>query len=338
MQKAIGQDGIDFAVIIPTFNRADTIDEAISSVLRQTHPAKEIIVVDDGSTDDTVRRLTEMDHPLIKVLVNERNMGATASRNRGARAATAEWIAFLDSDDTWHPEKLAAESTLIASERSDIVAVAANHRLVIDGRAGASSTAKEFVADVATKLRTENFLGTCSCMTARREPFLAIGGFDEHLKSCQDWDVWLRMAETGRIAISKPAHVFYRLNTRDCISTDGRKRQSGHLHIWKSHIRRGREFRGDRTSLALTFADLCHNRHKRRSFRKLCRYALKREPRRFRQIGAMLWHGSTAQDYLTYRRRMEQTLDFMQRLRSSIGLRRSGSAPRTREATAVTPA
>lgn len=337
MQKAIGQDTIDFTVVIPAFNRADTIDEAIASALNQTYPAKEIVVVDDGSTDDTVRRVRDMNNPAIKVLVNPRNMGATASRNRGARAATTGWIAFLDSDDTWHAEKLAAERTLISSERSDVVAVAANHRLVIDGRIGASRTTKEFVSNVATKLRTENFLGTCSCMTVRREPFLAIGGFNEQLKSCQDWDVWIRLAETGRIAISKPAHVFYRLNTRDCISTDGRKRQSGHLHIWKSHVRRGGTFAGDRTSLALTFADLCHNRNKPRSFRKLCRYALKREPRRFRQIGAMLWHGSTSRDYLTYRRRMEQTLDFMQRLRSSLGMRRSRPAHHASEA-AVTPA
>lgn len=317
MQKHLGC--IDFSVVIPMFNRAATIVEAIESVLRQTVPAKEIIVVDDGSTDDSVRLVMGMECPLVKVLVNEGNLGATAARNRGAKAATAEWIAFLDSDDYWHPEKLAAERAAIASGDEGVTAVASNHVLVIDDRVSEVATQKELFPDVAGRLRTENFLGTCSCMTVRREPFLAIGGFNEQLKSCQDWDLWLRAADAGKVLISRPAYVFYRLNTRDSISGDGRKRQSGHIHIWKSHIRSGHQFSGDRTSLALTFADVCMNRSKQKSFRRLCRYALRAEPRRFRQIGIMLVHGTTSSNYTNYRRRMERSIDFMQRLRRRLG-------------------
>jgi glycosyltransferase involved in cell wall biosynthesis len=317
MQKHLGS--IDFSVVIPMFNRAGTIVEAIESVLRQTVPAKEIIVVDDGSTDDSVRRVMDMECPLVKVLVNEGNLGATAARNRGAKAATADWIAFLDSDDYWHREKLAAERATIASGDDGVTAVASNHVLVIDDRVSEIATQKELFTDVAGRLRTENFLGTCSCMTVRREPFLAIGGFNEQLKSCQDWDLWLRAADAGKVLISTPPYVFYRLNTRDSISGDGRKRQSGHIHIWKTHIRNGRQFSGDRTSLALTFADVCMNRRKRKSFRRLCRYALRAEPRRFRQIGIMLVHGATSSNYTNYRRRMERSIDFMQRLRRRLG-------------------
>jgi len=322
MQKDLGS--IDFSVVIPLFNRAATIVEAIDSILRQTVSAKEIIVVDDGSTDNSVSVVREMKCPLVKVLVNECNLGATAARNHGAKAATGEWIAFLDSDDFWHPEKLAAERAAIASGGNDVKAVASNHVLVIDDRVSDIATQKELVSNVTGKLRTENFLGTCSCMTVRRDSFLAIGGFNERLKSCQDWDLWLRLANTGKVLISKPPHVFYRFNTRDSISSDGRKRQSGHIHIWKSHIRHGRQFCGDRTSLALTFADVCMNRNKRKSFRRLCQYALRSEPRRFRQIGAMLIHGATSSDYMNYRRRMERSIEFMQRMRRGIG--RGGAA------------
>jgi len=338
MQKSISRDDIDFAVVIPSFNRATTIGAAIESALRQTVLPTEIIVVDDGSRDDTVQRVRDMDHSIVKLLVNEQNLGATASRNRGAKAATGKWIAFLDSDDTWHLDKLATERALLASHGDDIVAVASNHVLVIDGEVGAFPTEKERVPDVARQLRTANFLGTCSCMTVRRDVFLAIGGFDEQLKSCQDWDLWLRVARAGTIAVSAPGHVLYHLSTRDCISTDGRKRQSGHVHIWKSHIRRGGDFLGDRTSLALTFADVCLNRNKRLSFRKLCRYALKRDPRRFRQVGAMLWHGETSSDYLAYRRRMERSLALMLSVRRRLRLRRSDLDARSEEAAGITPA
>lgn len=310
---------IDFSVVIPCFNRAASIVEAIESVLQQTVPAREIIVVDDGSSDDSVSRVTSIGSPLVKVLVNEGNLGATAARNRGAKAATGEWIAFLDSDDSWHPEKLAAERAAVATGGADVTAVASNHVLVIDDRVSEITTQKELVSDVSDRLRTENFLGTCSCMTVRRESFLAIGGFNEQLKSCQDWDLWLRAAHAGKVLVSKPAHVFYRLNTRDSISGDGRKRQSGHVHIWKSYIRDGRRFAGNRTSLALTFADVCLNRNKRKSFRRLCRYALEAEPRRFRQIAAMLVHGAMASDYMSYRRRMERSIELMQHMRRGFG-------------------
>ena len=323
MQRSVAAGAGDFAVIVPTYNRAETIEQAIGSIIEQTVPASEIIVVDDGSTDDTVRRVMAIGSPLIRILVNDRNLGATASRNRGAKIATAEWVAFLDSDDYWHPQKLESERALIADTGEGVSAIASNHVLVIDGQVRNLPTQKERVGDVARALHAENFLGTCSCMTVRRKQFLAMGGFNEQLKSCQDWDLWIRATDAGEVLISKPAHVFYRLSTRDCISTDGRKRQSGHLHIWKSHIRKSPLLDSDRARLALIFADVCHNRGKQRAFRKLCRYALRTEPRRARQVGLMLWHGATSPDYLTYRRRVEQSLELMQRVRRTL------RAPRT---------
>jgi glycosyltransferase involved in cell wall biosynthesis len=325
MQRSVAATAGDFAVIVPTYNRADTIEQALSSVIEQTVAPSEIIVVDDGSTDDTVRRVMGIGSPLIRILVNDHNLGATASRNRGAKVATAEWVAFLDSDDYWHPQKLETERALIAATGDGVSAIASNHVLVIDGQVRNLPTQKERVGDVARALHSENFLGTCSCMTVRRKQFLAIGGFNEQLKSCQDWDLWIRAADAGEVLISKPAHVFYRLNTRECISTDGRRRQSGHIHVWKSHIRREGLADGDRVRLALIFADVCYNRGKQRSFSKLCRYALAAEPRRFRQIGLMLWHGATAPDYLTYRRRVEQSLELMQRVRHGLFPRRSAA-------------
>lgn len=312
---------IGFSVVIPTYNRAESIAAAIDSVLKQTVPVKEIVIVDDGSTDGTLERVEAIGCPLIKTVANSRNIGAAASRNRGAAVASGDWIAFLDSDDYWHPGKIAAERALIAKSGKDAVAVASNHVLVIDGRVSPFPTRKETIPDVDGALRTANFLGTCSCMTIRRDLFLSIGGFDETLRSCQDWDLWLRVAEAGDILISPPAYVYYRLNTQDCISTDGRKRQAGHVHIWKSHIREGQVFHGNRVTLATIFADVCQNRRKTKSFRKLCRYILRSEPRRLPHVCAMVWSDATSPDYLGYRRQMERSHEFMQSMRRFLRIR-----------------
>src|SRR5271169_4507748 len=92
------------STIIPTFNRAHVVAEAIESVLRQTVPAEQIIVVDDGSTDDTIDVLTRFDGRIS--VIRQAHSGVSAARNAGMRAATGDWIAFLDSDDVWLPDRI----------------------------------------------------------------------------------------------------------------------------------------------------------------------------------------------------------------------------------------
>jgi glycosyltransferase involved in cell wall biosynthesis len=92
------------SVVIPTYNRARLVEEAIASVLRQTMPVHEVIVVDDGSTDATRELIRGHDGPI--TLVTQDHLGAAAARNRGLARATGDWVAFLDSDDIWTPSKL----------------------------------------------------------------------------------------------------------------------------------------------------------------------------------------------------------------------------------------
>jgi glycosyltransferase involved in cell wall biosynthesis len=105
-----------FSVVIPTHNRAADLVKAVRSVWDQTYPAHEIIVVDDGSTDDTAQVAKSLAEggPAVRYL-RQTNQGAAAARNRGIRAATGDWIALLDSDDTWLPRKLEAAGALIAA-------------------------------------------------------------------------------------------------------------------------------------------------------------------------------------------------------------------------------
>ena len=98
---------MNISVVIPCFNRQEILPSAINSVIQQSIPVREIIVVDDGSTDRTREIAESMPGPIR--VIHQQNSGASNARNRGIDAATGEWIAFLDSDDTWHPTKLAVQ-------------------------------------------------------------------------------------------------------------------------------------------------------------------------------------------------------------------------------------
>ena len=99
------------AVVIPVYNRAEGVRNAVDSVLAQTRAPQEVIVVDDGSTDDTFQVLSSYGQK-IKAL-RQRNQGVSAARNRGVAAAQSEWIAFLDADDIWHKDKLEKQIAFI---------------------------------------------------------------------------------------------------------------------------------------------------------------------------------------------------------------------------------
>lgn len=108
------------SVIIPSYNRAGTIVRAVNSVLNQTYSIYEVIVVDDCSTDDTAELLEAVDDPRVRVIRNEVNSGACKSRNVGIIAATGEYIALLDSDDEWLPDKLEKQMAALASSKADV--------------------------------------------------------------------------------------------------------------------------------------------------------------------------------------------------------------------------
>ncbi len=108
------------SVVIPTYNRAATIEKAVRSVLEQTYDTLEVIVVDDGSTDNTRQIIEEIGDPRLRYLWQE-NSGACAARNHGAEQAKGAYIAFHDSDDIWHPDKLEKQMKLLEKTKADVV-------------------------------------------------------------------------------------------------------------------------------------------------------------------------------------------------------------------------
>ncbi len=186
------------SAVIPTYNYGQYVCEAVESALNQTYRNMEVIVVDDGSTDDTRERLAPyMDS--IRYIYQE-NQGLSAARNTGIRAASGEWIALLDSDDTWTPRK--TEAQLRAAEQNGWDAVAAMH------------------GGYREAVRTLSFEDTFFVSPAfgssglvRADCFERTGLFDEELRSVEDRDMMLRLGRRYRIGVVYGDYV--RLRTHD---------------------------------------------------------------------------------------------------------------------------
>lgn len=182
------------SVVIPTHNRATLLKRAVMSVLAQTYERFEVIIVDDASTDATTEMIESFSDPRVRYLRHETNEHASASRNTGSRSASGRYVAYLDDDDEWLPEKLAKQVELIdqASNEIGMVYCWLDYRGA-DGRVVAKlhpTLRGRVFGDLLDRQR----LGNSSTLLVRREVFDAVGGFDEDLPRGNDGDFMRRVA------------------------------------------------------------------------------------------------------------------------------------------------
>jgi glycosyltransferase involved in cell wall biosynthesis len=188
------------SVVIPARNASTTLGRAIDSVLAQTLPAHEIIVVDDGSTDGSAA--TAGACTAVKLIALSEARGAAAARNAGVRAAQGEWIAFLDADDEWLPEKLSRQAARIEAEPGQSMIFCASEEFGPDGTSLGDTFRGRSIccsADAWKALLKSNFVATPTVM-APRALLLQLGGFSEKLPLGEDQDMWVRLALSGRLA------------------------------------------------------------------------------------------------------------------------------------------
>lgn len=184
------------SVIIPTYNRRELLLRAIGSVLAQTCADLECIVVDDASTDGTAQAVRRIADPRVRYVRQERNMGACAARNRGVALARGSTIAFQDSDDVWHADKLEKQLALLEATGAD-VAVCAMNRIAEDGSAVVFPRNVPEGPLTLDDLLTENLCST-QCILGRAEIFRDVA-FDPDMPRLQDWDLMLRLTEKYRV-------------------------------------------------------------------------------------------------------------------------------------------
>jgi len=181
----------DISLVVPTYNRALLLKRALESVAMQTQLPDEIIVVDDGSTDDTAKMIKK-EFPGV-VYIHQKNSGVSAARNLGIQKASHEWIALLDSDDEWLPEKLATQVSVIENKPGESYLVHSNEIWIRNGnRVNQMDKHEKYGGWIF-----EHCLPMCvispSSVLVKKSLLYEAGLFDEQLTACEDYDMWLKI-------------------------------------------------------------------------------------------------------------------------------------------------
>jgi glycosyltransferase involved in cell wall biosynthesis len=198
------------SVVIPTYNRPDSLHKAIRSVLQQSFQDFEIIVVDDASTMENQPVIQELSDPRIRYIRHSTNRREAGSRNTGIRNARGEYIAFLDDDDEWLPEKLQKQVAILDTNPPE-VGVVYTGRFAIDRKSRKLIDRRIPVirGDVLQDLFKHNFTTGGSSILARKACFDEVGLFDESLPNAVDHDMWIRIAKKYRFECVPEALVRY---------------------------------------------------------------------------------------------------------------------------------
>ncbi|NHC45135.1 glycosyltransferase family 2 protein [Motilibacter aurantiacus] len=201
------------SVVIPTRNRASILPRALGAALGQVldvPQSLEVVVVDDGSTDDTARVLAAVEDPRLRVLRRPRGSGVSRARNAGTQLARGRWVAWMDDDDVWSPTKLKLQ--LDAVQRTPGARWCNGGAVIVDGSFRILYT--QFCPSAApdlgrTLLRRNHVTGGGSGVLADRRLVLDLGGFDEELSIFADWHMWVRLALAAPIAVVDAPLVTY---------------------------------------------------------------------------------------------------------------------------------
>lgn len=222
------------SIIIPAYNAESTIKCTIESIQKQTFTDVEVIIINDGSTDRTVKIIREIKDSRIKLFCYE-NGGLPVARNRGVQNAAGEYIAFLDADDLWTKDKL--EKQLAALEANPKAGVAYSQTCYIDrqGNFLYNCNPVSFEGDVLKELLLTNFLHNGSNPLIRQQAVKAVGEFDSSLKSSEDWDYYLKLAARYPFVVVPEYQIFYRQTLTNMSSNVARMKQTSYIVLERAY-------------------------------------------------------------------------------------------------------
>jgi glycosyltransferase involved in cell wall biosynthesis len=275
----------DVSVVIPTRSRWRLLSSAaLPAALGQERVDHEVIVVDDGSTDETPERLAAVRDPRLRVVRHEESLGVARARNAGVAVARGRWVGFLDDDDIWAPTKLRAQLDAVGAD--DIV-------FAYTAGAGLDARLRYLFAvpppDPATVTRQLLWWNViwcgCSNVIARTNVVRGLGGFDEQLSQLADWDLWIRLALSGRAAAVRDVLVGYVMHEASMLLTDRRDVFPEFDYLSAKHRRAGEEL-GTHPDRA-KFARWVARGYRRAGRRRLATKTYLRSARENRDLGAI---------------------------------------------------
>jgi glycosyltransferase involved in cell wall biosynthesis len=223
------------SVIIPAYNRGHTIENAIRSVQQQTYSNWEAVVVDDGSTDDTVQIVKSMakDDNRIRLILHSKNRGAQAARNTGIKSARGSWVSFLDSDDEWLPESLSSRLRKAFDEK---VAVVHSGSYILE------NDNKRYIyrvdqpsGNVYSRLLVNEYPMFPALLVTKRA-MERIKYLDERIVSFQEWDTFIRLAKVYSFGFVPEPTFVYDNRTQNAISRYLLRAAKGYEYVVKRHF------------------------------------------------------------------------------------------------------
>jgi len=235
------------SVIIPTYNRSQLLIRAIKSVVNQTYQNFEIIVINDGSTDDTDEVIKRVLDERITYLRHADNKGAATARNTGIRAAKGEYIAFLDSDDEWLPKKLAKQIKILKSTLSKVGVIYTGSWRIMNHEKFyiPAPTISPKEGNIYNNILCGKYLVPTPAAVVKKVCFEKVGMFDESLPALEEWDLWIRISKHFHFKyIDEPLLISY--YTSGSISTNRRIFCKAMKSILKKHFK---EFRKNQKAL-----------------------------------------------------------------------------------------
>ncbi len=220
------------SIIMPVYNGERFIGEALDSILMQSYKNFELIVINDGSTDNTLEILqqykTRFDERLL--IINQPNQGQVVAKNKGLNLARGDFISFLDSDDRWHPRKLESQIDLLLKNPS--VGLCYTEAVLIDERGnqiGYRTVNPSYIGKCFNKLIMGNCI-TASSVLLKRECIDKVGSFDTSLTACENWDLWLRISRISELKYIKKPLTYYRIH-QEHMSKDLDKMRNARLQV-----------------------------------------------------------------------------------------------------------
>jgi len=220
---------VKVSVIIPTYNRAHLVGQSIESALNQTHKDLEVLIVDDASTDQTYEAVKPyLERQEVRYLRHEQNKGHQAARNTGIKNSSGEYVAFLDSDDTWIPQKIELQLSAMSTKSAKCISVTG--MWVIDTDGTKTKYLKRYNGYVYHQMLERHGPNYC-CMVVPIECLRQIGFLDESTQAYADWDTCITLSKHYEfITVDEPCTI-YRANQPDAVTKNLVTRALAYQHI-----------------------------------------------------------------------------------------------------------